>query len=60
MRFRVTIEYEYEVTHEGMANYDDQDPAAMAAVDQEAMKDDPMIVMEDLRAIPTTVKVVPV
>lgn len=60
MRFRVNIEYEYEVTHEGMANYDDQDPAAMAAADLVAMTDDPMIVMEDLASIPSTIKVTPV
>lgn len=60
MRFRVTIEYEYEVTHEGMANYDDQDPAAMAAVDQEELGRLHGVVLEDLASIPYTVKVEPV
>ena len=60
MKFKVTVEYEYEVSDDGIEEeYDATDPADMAEIDERNFKSDPSCLIADLADLPYSVKVVP-
>jgi len=59
IKLRVRVEYTITVTEDGLRNYEDTSPAAIAAVEKQQIDEDPAVIGADLFDIPYEVSVTP-
>lgn len=59
VKLKVSVSYVIEVTEDGLRNYEDTSPAAIAAVEKQSIDEDPAVIGADLFDIPYEVSVTP-